>query len=152
MDLSHELLCKLADKYDLQWCDDYGERGYTTEKGVILGNWNNIPEHISKWLENKGFELEWDDEWYIDHNRSKCYRTTSDSWFWQPSVVWFDSSEPFTIDDIEEDPTEYLEQLENDPQKCDCFRVNLAEHGYELIDDTFEHGWHPGQTDDPIKY
>lgn len=151
MKLTHEILIALEEKYYLQYCDSYGEPGYTTDKdGILFGNWNDVPETTAKRLE-RSFELEWYDEWYIDYNRSKCYRTQGDSYHWTPSVVFFDCSEPITIDDAKDDPESYLEFLHNNSERAECFDLDLESLGYEKVNtDYYESGWY-GCNDSPDK-
>ena len=55
-------------------------------------------------------------------------------------------------DEIEEDPSWYVEEyLLNDPSHCNVFDIDLASLGFTRIDQEFETGWHPGQTDEPQK-
>lgn len=152
MNITHDIEIKLSEKYDIEWCSDYGEPGYSLngDKGICFANWNNIPSYVSSCLE-KHYQLEWSDEWYIDYNRSLCYRTSPDSYSWTPSVIFWDG-EPFTIDDANDDPIEYLEMLENNATRCDIFKVLNAttckELGYELITEEYESGWYH-KNDDP---
>lgn len=73
----------LQDKHDADWAASYGEPGYQdTERGIILVNWNNISKGLADWLEKCGYSLEWSDEWTVDRNTDKAYRTSPDSYSW----------------------------------------------------------------------
>lgn len=153
MNITHERLILLADKHNIQWCDNYGERGYShSSKGLLFSNWNQVPKHVQSGL-GKHYELLWSDEWYIDYNRSKAYRTSPDSYSWTPSVVFWEC-EPLTIDDAKDCPKSYLELLHNDADRVDCFNIlnksSAQKLGYSLVQDDFESGWH-NRNDEPRK-
>src|SRR3954467_13428569 len=81
---------ELVTRYDhgsVDACSTYGEPGYADPKaGILFANWNNVPEHISRGLERRGFAPEWSDEWLINHDgNSEHVRTSPDSYGWKPS-------------------------------------------------------------------
>ncbi len=147
------LLNHIQEKYDAEWTSHYGEPGYTADKGIILANWNNVPKNIATTLEGEGYSLEWSDEWMIDYNNSKAYRTSPDSYHWQCQVRITRDGEWLTPDDGIE---AWLEELAaTDPaHKPDVLPGHFTEQeleaaGYRLISDNQENGFHPGQTDTP---
>ena len=80
-----EALQWLQDEHNAEFASKYGEPGYQDpEKGILLANWNNVPSNMQKWLENAGYSLEWSDEWTVDYNNDKAYRTSPDSYSWEP--------------------------------------------------------------------
>lgn len=164
------------------WCDSYGEPGYQTTHtaGVILGNYwcrcehgpeskedrardNFRPLHQLEYhyprvfaaLEEQGFELQWCDEWWIDHETGKAWRTTGDSYSWQPSIIWSEEMCDYLTPDHDADV--WIEWAMNDPSRCipDVVGVDLSAAGFEQYEShnphTYESGWYPGQDDDPKK-
>jgi hypothetical protein len=144
---------------DFAVCLEYGERGYTQpEKGVILANWNNIPDNVAELFEECGYNLEWSDEWIIDYENSKCYRVSPDSYGWQPIVHYTDNGEILTPDScIEEWLEEFSLTDHNQPMRAlnseiiGCYdNIDLESLGYTLFNTPeYESGMHSGQNDDP---
>ena len=146
----------------------YGEPGYDDpEIGIIAtGNWNNddeydrekrervvtstLPKRVAELLEKLGVSIEWEDEWSECSDCGKLVRTSADSYSWQPSYVCGDG-ELLCHDCVEEDPEEHLKSLEGNPSVCNTLEnIDPTEHGYVAFnEDSYESGWHPGQTDDP---
>jgi hypothetical protein len=159
----------LADRFDLTWCSHYGEPGYTDPtKGILFANWNDIEKHgrrrfngqrvpynerarrstICNYLEAAGFELEWSDEWYVDYNHDKAWRTSPDSYSWQCQVAYTDGDILTPDDDI----SDWIEAFQDDADRALPSRFtadDLTEMGFVRFGDRFENGWHQGQTDDP---
>jgi|SRR5215469_1199077 len=152
---------------EVQWHEDYAEPGYSCGKhGVVTGNWNNIdeydpatktrrdisdiPERLSRVLEKLGVEIEWSDEWTSCSGCYKIVRTSGDSYSWQPSYVYGDG-EIYCHDCISDDPDSHLESLEDNPDTCNTIEdIDPADYGYVKVnEDSYETGWHPGQTDSP---
>jgi hypothetical protein len=148
--------------------EGYAEPGYSSETGLVAtGNWNsvdkwntktnsrqiisNLPERIGNLFEKMGIECEWSDEWTSCHQCGKLVRTQADSYSWTPSYQLGDG-ELTCIECLEEDPEGYLQSLEDNPDTCNTMTsIKPEKHGYILIDDNKETGWHPGQNDDPHK-
>ncbi len=152
--------------------DGYQEPGYTDpENGVIAtGNWNNITEwkekekeegrgqfitvddtmgRLSAIFEKMGIELEWEDEWTTCEECNGLLRTCPDSYSWTPSYVQ-DEGSTLCMECL--DPQEHLENLERNAKTCNCIgQIDPAEHGYLLIQDGFEHGFHQGMDASPQK-
>lgn len=127
------------------------EPGYD-DKPVIMANWNNIEGAIYDALEGEGFSCEWEDEWITCDECGKAFRTSPDSYGWEMFGAIFDG---FALCGNCIDAEEYLESIENKPRKaltCSLLDViDPTEHGYTLVEDGFENGFHPGQNDDPAK-
>jgi hypothetical protein len=108
--------------------------------------------HTFARLEAQGVEFEWHDEWIVDHENDKAYRTQSDSYQWQPSYVLTDDGELLTPDD---DIETWVEWAANDSSRCIPARVysgtDLEAAGFTLYntDGHYESGWHDGQNGDP---
>jgi hypothetical protein len=148
----------------------YGEPGYDDpEIGIIAtGNWNNddtydqekrervvtstLPSRVAEVLEKLGVEIEWSDEWSSCSDCGKLVRTSADSYCWQPSYVCGDG-ELLCHECVEQDPEEHLKSLEDNERACNTIdSIDPADHGYIAFnEDSYESGWHPGQTDDPAK-
>ena len=151
------ILNYLRDAHYMDECSIYGENGYTLEDGkdkIAFADWNPISTNIQKYLELIGYELQWCDEWIINHETSKCYRTQGDSYSWKPYYFLFDDCEVVGGDEIEENETlaeEYInEYLLNNSKQVNLFDIDktLFRLGFDLEPDNFEFGWY-GQNDDP---
>lgn len=141
---------KMLDKYNIQTYHGCVEPGYD-DKPVALANWNNIPEKVYKALEFMGYSCEWGDEWGYCCDCYKAFRTSPDSYGWQQYYAWIGDCDVVCGDCIKNNPEEYLEMLENNPKKCDTLYLDLESLGYELMEDDFENGLHPGQNDNPVE-
>lgn len=152
----------------------YVEPGYTNpESGVVaLGNWNeprDVPggmsldeavdyvkenprrpgvlSRIARALEKIGVALEWSDEWVECDRCFSVFRTQPDSYSWQMSGV-INDGEAVCRECI--DPEEHFEALEGSTTNCNVVpSLKPGEHGYLLIEDEFEHGFHRGQAASP---
>jgi len=145
----------LQEKHYAEWCSHYGEPGYSDpDKGIILANWNDIPEGLIEWLEKCGYSLEWSDEWTIDYDYSKAYRTSPNSYHWEPSIMLpAESCEYLTPDD---DVSEWIEacQITSNGQPVQCLPSwigadEIINAGFTAINEIMESGHFPGQTDNP---
>ena len=147
------ILKALADKHFAEWCSHYGEPGYNDpDAGVILCNWNNISKEVANYLEKAGFELEWSDEWVIDYDHDKAYRTSPDSYGWRPTAVYSYDGDLLTPEDdagdvIDEFATEQFNQVKSVPHWVTDDDLETA--GFVKHNGEFESGHHPGQTDNP---
>lgn len=146
----------LQDKQDLQYCGHYGEPGYNDpEKSILFANWNNVSKTTADYLESAGFSLEWSDEWIIDWENNKAYRTAPDSHGWIQQWRMTDDGELLTPDDSIEEWIDNLSMSDyaHQPHALpDYFtEAELIEAGFIRYNGNFESGWHAGQTDDPVK-
>ena len=174
MELSYDTVSSILER----WTDegivhdraaDYGEPGYSHGGGetpiVVLGNYwcrcgapdelhDHATHHPRLWdqLEGQGVSFEWHDEWVVDHDADKAYRTSPDSYMWQPSTVCDDNGELLTPDD---DIEAWVDWANGEPSRClpsvvwdagDLMGAGFAQHNGK-----YEAGWHPGQDDDPRK-
>ena len=149
---------------------DYGEPGYSLANpdGVFaIGYWwcrdrecdydgatlcHSVEEHYPRLfaiLEDGGVETDFYDEWYVDPNTSKAYRTQPDSYSWQSSIMWDEKyGEYLTPDD---DVSLWVEAVVNNPNKCIPAWISdadLAELGYVERQCNYESGWY-GKEDNP---
>lgn len=137
---------------------EYAEPGYSTDKGIFLGNWNNVtkwneetqaneivdntPKRLGDILEAMGFELEWSDEWTSCESCGAIVRIHPDGYGWQPSYA-----DGICLECL--DPEEHLQECEG-PRKGNAIsRFSPGDHGYLLIKDRFERGFHHRMDADP---
>ncbi len=159
-----KLQAKYGDDHFTDYASEYGEPGYSCDSGVILGSFwcrcadidglHDIAAHYPRVfaaLEESGYSLEWNDEWMVDGDSSKAYRTTADSYGWTPSIAYFDGD----ILTPESDVSEWIAYAVNDSDVAltgrQCHKSVLVADGWALYESGFESGWRPGQTADPAK-
>ena len=135
-----------------EWANEYGEPGYSSpERGIILANWNDVSGEMQDELESAGYSLEWSDEWTIDYdNGAKAYRTSPDSYGWESRVMYYDGGILTPDDDI----SDWIDQCANNPRGALPSwweAADIAADGWQLGEEVYEKGFHPGQTDDPVK-
>jgi hypothetical protein len=135
---------------------------------VAVGNWNtvdrydavkrervetpmgNLPKRLGEALERIGVELDWSDCTTTCDDCGKLLNTNPHCYGWQPSYVMTEHSSLTCKDCL--DPSDYLEGLEGDPDRAlNLDSIDPADHGYTLLEDGFESGWHPGQDASPKK-
>jgi len=116
----------------IDFCSEYGELGYEVSEGkkaILFSDWNEFDKYprIMEWIE-ENYEIEWSDEWVIDYNDNKCYRTIHDSYGWQPSMYMDNNGKIIPYDDINEmDEEEFKEFLiENDILNNPETAINLV--------------------------
>lgn len=180
MRLSHKTVRAILSRWSEEgivtdYCSKYGEPGYDLDTDaetplVVLGDYwcrcdrfgtddNGRAElhgrekhHPRLWarLEEQGVQFEWYDEWIVEHETGKAYRTTGDCYAWMPSYTIDDGGEILTPDS---DLNAWLEWAANDAARCLLSRVwssaDLIRAGFERYNGQYESGWHPGQDDDP---
>lgn len=126
---------------------------YAADSVVEPGDLHDHAAHHPRiWaqMESQGVEFEWNDEWVIDYDADKAYRTSGDSYQWKPSAIYTEGGDLLTPDS---DIDEWIAWAANEPTRCITIRVDLDDAGFELVnrDHSYESGWHPGQNDDPVK-
>lgn len=138
----------------IEHASEYGEPGYHGPRtGIILTNWNDVPKRIMDGLESQGFELEWNDEWYVDYaNGAKAYRTSPDCYGWESRLMFIEGCGDYLTPD---DGIEaWIEECTNDARHALPSWWSAAEIealGWKKTSETYESGFHPGQNDDPQK-
>ncbi len=149
------ILNYLRDKHDVEECGHYGEPGYQDpEAGILFANWNKVSKRLREYLEETGYELEWSDEWIVDYEWDKAYRTSPDSYQWQCQIHVTDDGEMLTPDDsysswIEEFQVTYHEGVGGEVKALPG-HICPEDHGWiKFNSEAYESGWHSGQTDDP---
>lgn len=138
---------------NLEWSKEYAEPGYTNpDKAILFANWNIFSNDATNLLEKYGYDIQWSDEWSTCGDCGKAVRTSPDSYGWQPSYVIMNDCEIVCIECLKDDPTDYLQSIEDNPKQALNLRgIDPSQHGYELIKGEFESGMHQGQNDKPEK-
>lgn len=153
---------------EIQWSEGYSEPGYGGVGGdpvVLLGNWNeptpwcnDVSEETKKriasfWAKvtaalEKVAELEWQDEWCTCQECGKAVRTSADSYSWTPYFTIFNGCELVCNDCV--DPEEVFRFYEQDASRACSLDADPEDYGYVRVnEESFESGWHEGQTDNP---
>ncbi len=127
---------------------EYCEPGYTNELPVLFGDWNNVPHDLADALEEH-YQLAWEDEWTSCDLCGKYFRTTANSYDWTTYGSIADGGADCG-DCIAENPEAYIADLIGNPHSCALDFIDLASLGFVNLNGTFENGWHPHQTDDPV--
>jgi hypothetical protein len=145
----------------------YAEPGYSDpESGwIAFGNWNKITKYVpekhefetldstpcefAEILEKIGVGIEWGDEWTTCDYCHKAVRTSPDSYGWTQSYAIFNECELVCHECIKDDPSGYIEEMIGDTGRAMTIDIDLAEHGFVLLESDFENGFHPGQDADP---
>jgi hypothetical protein len=93
--------------------------------------------------------IEWFDEWDSCCECSKLFRTSPDSYGWKPQYVATDNG-CVCVECV--DAEEHLKALEGNHHSANTIEtIDPADHGYRLVKDGFEHGFHEGQDASPEK-
>lgn len=146
-----------CEKHNREWetACSYGEPGYTDPaegKLILFANWNDIPRSLFDALEEDGYELEWSDEWYVDHDQAggKAWRTSPSSYHWVCQIQWSDEGCGYlTPDDSADD---WIQWAVNDPGRVLPDHIDLAANGFvKENEDEYQSGLHPGMNDQPSK-
>ncbi len=129
----------------MECTSEYGEPGYENPKaGVLLANWNKVRDRTQRWLERHGYALEWEDEWVIDYDGQRAYRTQPDSHDWEPSFILADDGRIIGKPDIMKGDCidDYIEYLVDSSQRKDRLGVDWTKHGFVKIG-SYERGTVP---------
>lgn len=152
----------------LDYCQGYAEPGYELrdKKDLIyFADWNQVDDEMMSHIEEH-FMIEWSDEWACCDDCGKAVRTQPDGWGWQPYYHIFDC-EIYCFDCIDNNNDLQLSLIDEliikgNEVDIDKDKVNfhllqmehfdLKDHGFQLLNENqFENGFHPHQTDDPVK-
>jgi hypothetical protein len=148
----------IDDGMELTICGEYGEVGYEkdNEDGCIyFANWNKYGR-IANWLEEKGNEIHWSDEWIIDYENDRCFRNQPDSYSWRSSYVLTDVDQFLTKEDIEksnevlEDYVDYY--LLNEYDRADNFDIDFSVLGFEKEDVEYKNDWYGNNATPEVIY
>lgn len=104
--------------------------------GIIVGNWNKIPQRYQNYLERKGFELEWSDGVDSCDDCGHLVQTQPDCWFWRPDY-WF--SDSGTTCNKCTDWGEVLESKQARQDGVNTWQCEPREHGWYLLGECYSH-------------
>jgi hypothetical protein len=109
-----------------------------------------MPE-LGKALEALGLELDWSDQFEACNCCKRLIRTQPTHYGWLPHYAAVEGIGNYVCFECLQDRLEeYLTGLEGkDTNAVAVPSVDPGEHGYRKIIGDCEHGWHPGQNDDP---
>lgn len=135
------------------------KRGYSGGEPLIqptdLHSFSDHRPRLWAQMESQGVELHWNDEWWVDYETGKAYRTQADSYSWQSSIQWNEDMCDYMTPDHDFDV--WLDWALNDTSRCLMarFRSDLESAGFTQWEPNDPHryhnGWHEGMTDDPVK-
>lgn len=145
---------------DYDFYEGVAELGYD-DKPTIAANWNNLPRKLQDFLEDRGINIEWSDEWTRCDVCGKAVRTQPDSYGWTPSYVnleyemicreCYDGREDDVVAAYMSDShygfsnralqDEWIDRLEAMGFSCWSEREDKCS--------IYETGWYPGQNDRP---
>jgi hypothetical protein len=135
----------------LEYCTHYGEPGYDDPGSCILfANWNEVPKSVQTRLKAQGYALEWSDEWYVDYNNGKAYRTSADSHGWESRIMYSDAAGDYLTPD--DDVELWVQACEGNSSAALPARLDeseIAELGWEKQTETYESGLREGSNDNP---
>ena len=140
----------------MNFAEGYSEPGYDQpKKAALFTNWNYFCSEVYDLLEKYDYSCEWEDEWSTCESCNKAFRIQPDSYEWQPSYASLGGCGLYCADCIagcESTAREYLEELENHPNKAlNLPAIDPADYGYVKVEGDFENGWYPGQNDNPTE-
>jgi len=122
---------------------------------------SNIPTRLGNALERIGVELEWSDEWTTCGECYRALRTQGDSYGWTMFGAF--TGDGYTCQDcMKADPNAYLtdtgygnEEYINNSRNAVTWLTGAELKAIGFTQwapndpQSYENGWHPGQTDDP---
>lgn len=179
MNLSSDTISRILESTlgadgSFDYANEYGEPGYGSvgTTMVVLGNYwcrcdklgtddngrVNLHDHaahhprIWQQMEDQGVEFEWCDEWCVDYDAGKAYRTQPDSYSWQPTAMYTEDGDLLTPDS---DIDEWIEWAADEPTRCLMRRYRDQLQGAGFVkwepgnEQDYQSGWHEGMTDDP---
>jgi len=137
---------------DFTTANEYGEPGYTTDKPILMANWNSLNRKECEAVE-RYFEIEWEDEWTTD-DECRAFRTQADCYFWQPAYAILDG-EIVGMDKIVADEDQLLTLIEENflgrtdtAMNSSIIKDEHLEPFAVLVKDGLESGWY-GTNDKP---
>lgn len=126
---------------NMMYCAEYGEPGYSNPRKMILfSNWNLFPRQACDLLESAGYELEWEDEWSTCDGCNKAFRTSADSYSWQPSMM-YDNGGYYCADCLGDDDEILSDYIDNPRRAVNLEGLDLRKFGYVEIECGFSAGW-----------
>lgn len=163
MDIKRIIL-KLAEKTQSQVVYEYGNDSRCNGGGpddpiVIMSSEMSDLMYTHRALERRaeseGIDLVFYDEYTLNDDGDKAWRTEPDSYFWTPSCVYDDHGNFLTPDD---DIEMWIDWAKNSDTRCLTSTMvkleDLEELGFTFYpddDEINESGWHQGMDADPRK-
>lgn len=146
-------LGSLFEKHGIREFEGYAEPGRESNQPVLLGDFNHVDQKDQDFLEQMGYELEWEDEWIECYNCYKIFRIVPNSYSWQMSGAVLEG-EALCADCLTEDPGDYIETFLNNPTNAITYPVaekfDLEHRGFTKLDNSnFHAGWYDNRNDDP---
>ena len=132
----------------------------SSERLLFIADWNKKElKHLSDALEHDFYEnreigIHWDDEWSTCSDCGAGIKMTPDCYGWQPNYIRLEYDTLCRKCSIENIVEVLEEEFYNNPRKAapSWLRNEALRRGMiSLVQDDFESGMHPGQTDDPQK-
>ncbi len=150
---------KITNYFDLKGINyQIHQPGWYNEKQVIVANWNNVPDKLTSWIEER-FETDWDDE---SEECINCYQHIHTTPGYYGDLARFTFIDEGYIcrdcflkdDDNLEGFITYSDDMASANRACLPWMEDMIERsGFVLFntEDEYESGFHPGQTDTPQK-
>lgn len=136
-------------RVELNWFEAYANGDSAGDKGILAANWNRVSRGVQKVLERAGYTLDWCDAVSGCDSCHKAIQTRPTHYGWKPEYVTTEC-EMFCEDCTVDDPSYLLDDLRgNEDKALTLDGIDLADHGYTRVEQTFENGFHPGQDDSP---
>lgn len=133
-------------------------KGYSYPEGTVIKaeDLHDLGSHHPRvWAaaEAAGVQFEWSDEWIIDYDNDKAYRTSPDSYSWKQSYRHH-GGDIITPDDDIETWIEYcLDADDGGSARCLPRHIyngaDLEAAGFVKWNGQYESGWHQGMDADP---
>lgn len=166
-----------SERCELDWFDKYANPRDDSGKGVLTANWNHFPRALAceshrtdegkaaqefNWgtkgrrfqaiLEEMGYHLEWSDQASRCSHCYGCITEGPDYYGDTAHMAILGDCDTVCEDCIRKDfAEEYLETLEASRGNgaVHISGIDPAKYGYDLVQDGYENGFHPGQNDNP---
>lgn len=107
---------------------------------------DNTPSRVAELLEHIDVAIEWNDTTDSCAECDKVFETQPDHYGWEPAFAEMDD-ERICQDCL--DPIEWLESIENTIRCNQVGTIDPTDHGYLLVLEDLERGFHSGQDADP---
>lgn len=152
---------------ELQYYEEYADSD--SPGGIVAANWNTVDKYNSdtgkrepikggdimprlwKLFEHYGLDMQWSDTVAGCSDCGKCIQTGPDCYSWKANYIIGDG-ETLCANCVADDPDKFLKEYEGTDKAWTLDNVDPADHGYVKQNaDSYETGFHQGQTDDPKK-
>ena len=153
--LTLEVLDRILENEDSRMYDEVGDSDQDY-KGAIVADWWDYPHEWKHLLDSSGYALYFDDE-VIICGQGKVWETTPTHYGWEPKFMVTQDGEIITLDDapshwIDECIlTDFMHEMVALPSFISQEEIEAEGFVKFNTEQTYENGFHPGQTDDPKK-